>query len=79
MVFHGYSDKKSTNKNWNLWQLYLHDMQSIQMQGRNDGGKRGTIPRAPNHHVESLWEAPKRPNNITSTSFTYSTFASEGP
>jgi len=40
-------------------------------QGRNEKGKGGTIPRAPNHHggAESLREAPKRPNNVTSAFF----------
>ena len=33
-------------------------------QWRIEGGKMGTIPRAPNH-----WVAPKRPNNVASTFF----------
>jgi len=40
-------------------------------QGHDEGGKRGTIPRAPNHHgrADSPRGAPKRPNNVTSTFF----------
>jgi len=33
-------------------------------QGRNEGGKGGTMPGAPNH-----WVAPKSPNNVTNTFF----------
>jgi len=45
-------------------------------QGRNDGGARGTIPRAPTHYegAESLRGALKSPNNITSTSVQYICF-----
>jgi len=41
------------------------------VQGRNERGKGGTIPRAPNHYggAESLRGAPKRPKNVTSTFF----------
>ena len=40
-------------------------------QGRNEGGKVGTIYWAPNHYggVKSLRGSPKSPNNVTSTSF----------
>jgi len=39
-------------------------------QGRNEGGKRGTLSRAPNHYgcAEWLRGRPKSPNNVTSTS-----------
>jgi len=40
-------------------------------QGRNEGGKGGTIPRAPNHCVGAEWlrGAPKGPNSVASTFF----------
>jgi len=40
-------------------------------QGRNEGGKGGTIPRAPNLNggAKSLWGAPKSPNNVTNRFF----------
>jgi len=40
-------------------------------QGRNEGGKRGKIPRAPNHcgGAKSLRGVPENPNNITTTFF----------
>ena len=52
-------------------------LQSRPIQGRNDGCKGGTIPRAPKHYggaqslrvAEWLQEAPKSHNNVTSTFF----------
>ena len=43
-----------------------------QTQGRKDGGKEGTIPRATNHYggAKSLRGAPKSPNIVTSTFLT---------
>jgi len=43
----------------------------IMNKGVTSGGKRGTIPRAPNHceDAESLRKAPKSPNIVTSTLF----------
>jgi len=39
--------------------------------GRNEGGKGGTVPWAPNHYggAEGLRRAPQIPNNVTSTLF----------
>jgi len=50
------------------------------LQGRNEGVKEGTIPRAPSHYggAELLRGAPKSPNNAASTSFN-SIFASKRP
>ena len=54
---------------------------TLHQEGVTSGGKGGTIPRATNH----CWgrrrtvEAPKNPNNVRSTFFTYGTFASKRP
>jgi len=50
-------------------------------QGRNEGasGAQSVGCRIISGSAESLQEAPKSPNNITSTFFTYGTFASERP
>jgi len=53
-------------------QVFAHTKLII-MQGWNEGGKGGTIPRAPNHYGE-----PESPNNVASKYFLqYRTLASE--